>query len=75
MLTVATQDHAAGSLIVEEAGCVITDSRGQPLDFGRGRTLGQNFGIIAEGREVHGKILAAIQKLKEEDAATTQKVS
>jgi len=27
-------DHAPGSLLVEEAGGVISDSRGLPLDFG-----------------------------------------
>lgn len=59
------QDHAPGSLLVEEAGGVVTDSRGQSLDFGLGRTLGENYGIIAAGKDVHSAILAAVQKAKE----------
>ncbi|KAF7302499.1 3'(2'),5'-bisphosphate nucleotidase [Mycena chlorophos] len=55
-------DHAPGSLLVEEAGGIVTDSRGQPLDFGLGRTLGENFGVIAAGKEVHSAVLAAVQQ-------------
>lgn len=52
---------------MEEAGGVITDSRGKPLDFGLGRTLGENFGVIAAGKEVHSRVLAAIQQAKDEE--------
>mgnify|MGYP003472513371 CR=1 FL=1 len=31
-------DHAAGMIIVEEAGGKVTDVRGHPLDFAHGRT-------------------------------------
>jgi fructose-1,6-bisphosphatase/inositol monophosphatase family enzyme len=41
------QDHAPGSLFVEEVGGIISDSRGRPLDFGRRHTLGENFGVVA----------------------------
>ena len=34
----------------------MTDSRGQPLDFGQGRTLGENFGVIAVGKDVHAQM-------------------
>lgn len=54
------QDHAPGSLIVEEAGGIVSDSRGRPLDFGVGRTLGENFGVIATGRDIHASVLDAI---------------
>ena len=40
----SSQDHAAGALLVTEAGGVVSDSRGLPLDFGLGTTLGENFG-------------------------------
>ena len=63
------KDHAVGALLVEEAGGVISDSLGKPLDFGLGRTLGENYGVIAAGRSVHGKVLAAIQQAKEEESA------
>jgi 3'(2'), 5'-bisphosphate nucleotidase len=48
-------------LLVEEAGGVVTDSRGQPLDFGLGRTLGENYGVIAAGKDAHARVLAAVQ--------------
>ncbi|KAF8814588.1 3(2),5-bisphosphate nucleotidase HAL2 [Phlegmacium glaucopus] len=55
-------DHAPGQILVEEAGGVVTDSRDQPLDFGLGRTLGENFGVIAAGKDVHPQVLQAVQK-------------
>jgi Inositol monophosphatase family len=55
------QDHAPGSLLVEEAGGVISDLRGRPLDFGRGRTLGENFGVVAARKEIHAQVIEAIQ--------------
>ena len=61
------QDHAPGSVLVEEAGGIITDSRGLPLDFGLGRTLGENYGFIAAGKEVHARVLDAVRKAKEEE--------
>ncbi|KAA1473339.1 3',5'-bisphosphate nucleotidase [Dentipellis sp. KUC8613] len=61
-------DHAPGSLLIEEAGGVVSDSRGQPLDFGLGRTLGENFGVVAAGKEVHSKVLDAIRQVKEAEA-------
>ena len=57
-----SQDHASGTLLVEECGGRITDSRGQPLDFGLGRSLGENYGLIAAHKDVHGQILAAVQQ-------------
>lgn len=60
-------DHAPGSILIEEAGGVITDSRGLPLDFGLGRTLGENYGVIAAGKAVHAKVLAAVQQAKQEE--------
>jgi 3'(2'), 5'-bisphosphate nucleotidase len=62
----ALQDHAPGQILVEEAGGVVTDSRGEPLDFGVGRTLGENYGVIAAGKDVHSQVLAAVQKVQGE---------
>jgi len=59
-------DHAPGSLLVEEAGGLVTDSRGQPLNFGLGRTLRENYGIIAAGKAIHSKVLEAIQRAQQE---------
>ena len=54
---------------MEEAGGMVTDSRGRPLDFGLGRTLGENFGVIAAGKDTHGQILQAVQKVLSETKA------
>ncbi|KAG6897977.1 hypothetical protein C0992_007931 [Termitomyces sp. T32_za158] len=62
-------DHAPGQILVEEAGGVVTDSRGQSLDFGLGRTLGENFGVVAAGKDVHALVLAAVQKASQEEKA------
>ncbi|KAI0716030.1 3',5'-bisphosphate nucleotidase [Cerioporus squamosus] len=61
-----------GSVLVEEAGGVITDGRGQPLDFGLGRTLGENYGVVAAGKDIHPKVIAAVQKAKAEEEAQSQ---
>lgn len=68
LVHICLQDHASGSLLVEMAGGIITDSRGQLLNFGLGRTLGENYGVVAAGKEVHAKILAAIQQVKSDES-------
>ncbi|KAH9938828.1 3(2),5-bisphosphate nucleotidase HAL2 [Epithele typhae] len=65
-------DHASGAVLVEEAGGVITDGRGIPLDFGLGRTLGENFGIVAAGSDIHAKVIAAVKEAREAEAAETK---
>jgi 3'(2'), 5'-bisphosphate nucleotidase len=35
---------------------------GQPLDFSVGRTLKNNEGIVAAGKEIHGKAVEAVKK-------------
>lgn len=55
-------DHAAGVLIVEEAGGMVTDAGGRPLDFSRGVYLeGLDRGIVvSSGSELHEKIIGAV---------------
>ena len=55
-------DHAAGALIVEEAGGRVTDMHGKVLDFSSGRQLQNNRGIIVSNGLVHGEILRLIEK-------------
>ncbi|KAF5334191.1 hypothetical protein D9611_014493 [Ephemerocybe angulata] len=62
-------DHAPGEVLVVEAGGVVTDSRGQALNFGLGRTLGENFGVIAAGKDIHPQVLAAVQAVQAEPKA------
>jgi len=56
-------DHAAGALIVEEAGGCVTDLHGQPLDFSVGRTLARNEGLLASNRHLHGVVLAGLRAI------------
>lgn len=56
-------DHAAGALVVEEAGGTVTDVRGKPLDFTRGRELGANRGVVVTHGLEHARILAALREL------------
>ncbi|KAL8167332.1 hypothetical protein V2J09_008831 [Rumex salicifolius] len=55
-------DHAAGVLIVQEAGGVVTDAGGRPLDFSKGIFLeGLDRGIITcSGAILHEKIIGAV---------------
>ncbi|KAJ0981534.1 hypothetical protein J5N97_009789 [Dioscorea zingiberensis] len=55
-------DHAAGVLIIHEAGGVVTDAGGHPLDFSKGLYLeGLDRGIIAcSGAALHEKIIKAV---------------
>ncbi|MEW6568455.1 MAG: inositol monophosphatase family protein [Chloroflexota bacterium] len=54
-------DQAAGSLLVEEAGGTVSDLRGRRLDFGRGRELRGNLGVLASNGRVHAAALEAIR--------------
>lgn len=55
-------DHAAGVLVVAEAGGVVTDAGGQALDFGSGRFLeGLDRGIVAGTISAHSRVMSAIQ--------------
>jgi 3'(2'), 5'-bisphosphate nucleotidase len=56
-------DHAAGSIIVEEAGGRVSDIHGRPLDFSTGRWLSHNSGVIASNGEFHGRILDAVKSV------------
>jgi 3'(2'), 5'-bisphosphate nucleotidase len=53
-------DHAAGVLIVQEAGGRVTDLDGRPIDFTHGSKLERNRGILATNGPVHDALLSAI---------------
>jgi len=57
-------DHAAGSLIVTEAGGKVSDIQGRPLDFSAGKTLQRNRGILATTDKMHALVVAAIARLE-----------
>ncbi len=54
-------DHAAGSIVVEEAGGIVTDLQGKPLDFSQGRGLKVGRGIIACHQAWHQRVLTAMR--------------
>lgn len=54
-------DHAAGSLLVEEAGGRVTDLGGRALEFGRGTALAGNLGVVASNGRLHDRLLAALR--------------
>lgn len=56
-------DHAAGDLIVREAGGQVTDSLGRRLDFSKGRTLAENRGVVAAPAAVHGHVLEVVKEV------------
>ena len=56
-------DQAAGAIVLEEAGGRITDLEGNALDFGQGRTLARNNGVLASNGALHDEALEAISKL------------
>ena len=55
-------DHAAGLIIVLEAGGIVTDIDGRPLDFSLGRTLKANRGIVASNGRIHQRIIDTVKK-------------
>lgn len=54
-------DHAAGALVIEEAGGCLTDLDGRPLDFHTGRRFERNRGVVAANRHLHPVILEVLR--------------
>jgi len=61
-------DHAAGDLIVREAGGMVTDVQGNRLDFSVGRTLAKNKGVVAAPRDKHPQVVEAVKAVLEAKA-------
>ncbi|MEM7770114.1 MAG: 3'(2'),5'-bisphosphate nucleotidase [Cyanobacteria bacterium P01_A01_bin.37] len=55
-------DHAAGSIVVEEAGGRVTDMHGNPLDFAKNAKLVDNQGVIVSNGPIHDQALEALKK-------------
>ena len=56
-------DHAAGALVVTEAGGTVTDIAGRPLDFSRGARLVADAGVVATCGPAHDAVIGAIKAL------------
>jgi 3'(2'), 5'-bisphosphate nucleotidase len=55
-------DHAAGALVVTEAGGRVTDLDGKELDFSQGPTLASNRGVLVTNGAIHGELLEALRR-------------
>lgn len=54
-------DHAAGDLLVREAGGQVTDIYGHRLDFSKGRTLATNTGVVAAPKAIQDQVIDAVK--------------
>lgn len=59
----AIWDHAAGALIVAEAGGIVSDVDGRPLDYTQGPRLEANRGVVVANGAWHPRVIAAIAAL------------
>jgi 3'(2'), 5'-bisphosphate nucleotidase len=58
-------DHAAGWLVVKEAGGEISDVTNRPLDFTTGQTLSRNRGVVATNGKLHPQVIAGVRQVLE----------
>ena len=56
-------DHAAGSILVQEAGGKVTDAVGRGLDFRCGKRLEENYGIVVTNGLLHNTVVDALGSL------------
>ncbi len=56
-------DHAAGMIVVEEAGGRVSDTEGAPLDFRHGEQLENNRGVVATSGPLHDRVLEVLASL------------
>ncbi|EPS60422.1 hypothetical protein M569_14381, partial [Genlisea aurea] len=54
-------DHAAGYIVVAEAGGLVTDAGGNPLDFSRGRYLDLESGIVVANEKLMPNLLRSVK--------------
>lgn len=53
-------DHAAGAIVVEEAGGKVTDIYGNPLDFFTASKMNDNRGVVVSNGLIHEQVLKAL---------------
>jgi 3'(2'), 5'-bisphosphate nucleotidase len=56
-------DHAAGLIVVEEAGGKVTDANGKPLSFLTGRRMTENRGVVATNGTLHEQVLSVLSSM------------
>ncbi|WRX10447.1 Inositol monophosphatase-like - like 1 [Theobroma cacao] len=62
-------DHAAGCIVVTEAGGVVMDAAGNPLDFSKGKFLDLDTGIIVTNQKLMPILLKTVRESLEEKAS------
>ena len=60
-------DHAAGMIVVQEAGGRVTDANGASLNFLSGKRMHENRGIVATNAKLHEHVLKAISDVANSD--------
>lgn len=55
-------DHAAGTIVVEEAGGKVTDMHGKPLNFGLDYQLVETQGVVVSNGTCHSAVLTALNE-------------
>lgn len=58
-----TWDHAGAMLLFREAGGVISDVDGHPIDMAAGRTYDANYGFVAAPAHLHAALLARVREV------------
>lgn len=53
-------DHAAGAIVVEEAGGRVTDMHGKSLDFYSAAKMMDNRGVVVSNGPIHDSVLSAL---------------
>lgn len=53
-------DHAAGAIVVEEAGGRVTDMFGKPLDFANAVRMMDNQGVVVSNGEIHDEVIQTL---------------
>ncbi|MDE0085980.1 MAG: 3'(2'),5'-bisphosphate nucleotidase [Candidatus Poribacteria bacterium] len=56
-------DHAAGLIVVEEAGGKVTDANGKSLRFLSGRRMTENRGVVATNGSLHEQVLSILSSM------------
>jgi 3'(2'), 5'-bisphosphate nucleotidase len=54
-------DHAAGAIIVEEAGGKVTDMNGKTLNWSENEKMLNNRGVIVSNGAIHDQIIEALK--------------
>lgn len=54
-------DHAAGAIVVEEAGGKVTDMYGKPLDFYTASKMNGNRGVVVSNGTIHHDVMSALK--------------